>query len=110
MIIAQLFQVTTGCKTGILSSHFFFIYFILVVQWLSCVQLFETAWTAAHRVSLSLTNSWSLPKLIMSTESVLLPNHLILCCPLLLLPLIFLSIRVFSSESALHIKASLIVQ
>ena len=93
-----------GCKTGILSSHLFFIYFILVVQWLSCVQLFEIAWTAAHRVSLSLTNSRSLPKLIMSIESVLLPNHLILHRPLILLPSIFLSIRVFSSESALHIR------
>ena len=93
-----------GCKTGILSSHLFFIYFILVVQWLSCVQLFEIAWTAAHRVSLSLTNSRSLPKLIMSIESVLLPNHLILHRPLLLLPSIFLSIRVFSSESAFCIR------
>ena len=75
-----------------------------VVQWLSCVQLCEIAWTAAHQVSLSLTNSWSLPKLIISIESVLLPNHLILHRPLLLLPSIFLSIRVFSSESALHIR------
>ena len=75
-----------------------------VVQWLSCVQLFEIAWTAAHQVSLSLTNSRSLPKLIISIESVLLPNHLILHRPLLLLPSIFLSIRVFSSESALHIR------
>ena len=77
-----------------------------VVQWLSCVQLFEIAWTAAHQVSLSLTNSRSLPKLIISIESVLLPNHLILHRPLLLLPSIFLSIRVFSSESALHIRWS----
>ena len=55
------------------------------VQSLSCVQLFETPWTSAHQASLSITNSWSSPKL-MSTESVMPSNHLILCCPLLLLP------------------------
>ena len=73
------------------------------VQSLSHVQLFVTPWTAAHRASLSITNSQSLPKL-MSIESVMPSNHLILCCPLLLLPSIFPSIRVFSNESALHIR------
>ena len=61
-----------------------------------------TPWTAAHQASLSITNSWSLIKL-MSIESVMPSNHLILCCPLLL-PSIFPSIRVFSNESALHIR------
>ena len=73
------------------------------VQSLSCVWLFATPWTAAHQASLSITNSWSLPKL-MSIESVIPSNHLILCYPLLLLPLIFPSIRVFSNESALCIR------
>ena len=59
--------------------------------------------TAAHQASLSITNSWSLPKL-MSLESVMPPNHLILRCPLLLLPSIFASIRVFSNESVLCIR------
>ena len=72
------------------------------VQSFSHVQLFMTPWTAACQDSLSITNSWSLLKL-MSIE--LMPsNHLILCHPLLLLPLIFPSIRVFSNESALHIR------
>ena len=62
-----------------------------------------TPWTAACQASLSITNFWSLLKLI-SIESLMLSNHLILCCPLLLLPSIFPSIRVFSNESALHIR------
>ena len=73
------------------------------VQSLSRVQLFATPWTTAHQASLSITNSRSLPKL-MSIESVMPSNHLILCHPLLLLPSIFPSIRVFSSESSLHIR------
>ena len=73
------------------------------VQSFSCVRLFATPWTAACQVSLSITNSWSLPKL-MSTESVISSNHLILCHPLLLLPSIFPSIRVFSNESAFWIR------
>ena len=73
------------------------------VQLLSHVRLFATPWTAAHQDSLSITNTQSSPKL-MSIESVTPSNHLILCCPLLLLPWIFPSIRVFSSESALHIR------
>ena len=70
---------------------------------LCCVQLFETPWTAAHQAFLSITNSWSLLKL-MSIESVMLSSYLILCCPLLLLPSIFHSIRVSSNESVLHIR------
>ena len=73
------------------------------VQSLSRVQLFETPWTAPRQASLSITNSQSLPKL-MFIESVMLSNHLILCCPLLLLPSIFSNTRVFSKESAVHIK------
>ena len=73
------------------------------VQSLSHVWFFATPWTAAHQASLSITNSQSLLKL-MSIESVMPSNHLILCHPLLLLPSIFLSIKVFSSESVLHIR------
>ena len=73
------------------------------VQSLSHVQLFATPWTAAHQASLSITNSWSLLKL-MSIESVMVSNHLILYRPLLLPPSIFPSIRVCSNESALHIR------
>ena len=69
----------------------------------SRVQLFATPWTAARQVSLSITNSQSLLKL-MSIKSVMPSNHLILCCPLLLPPSIFPSIRVFSNESVLHIR------
>ena len=70
---------------------------------LSHVQLFANPWTAALQGSLSFTNSQSLLKL-MSIESVMPSNHLILCCPLLLLPSIFPSTRVFSSELVLHIR------
>ena len=73
------------------------------VQSLSRVWLFATPWTAARQAFLSITNSQSPPK-PMSIESVMPSNHLILCCPLLFLPSIFLSIRVFSNESALHIR------
>ena len=73
------------------------------VQLLSRVWLFLTPWIAAHQASLSITNSQSLPKL-MSIESVMPSNHLILCRPLLLPSSIFPSIRVFSNESALHIR------
>ena len=73
------------------------------VQSLSCVQLFVTPWTAAWQASPSITNSWNLLKL-MSIELVMPSNHLILCHPLLLLPSIFPSIRVFSNESALRIR------
>ena len=77
-------------------SHF-------VVESLSCVRLFVTSWTAARQASLSLMVSQSLLKL-MFIESVMPSNHLILCCPLLFLPSIFPSIRVFSNELALHIR------
>ena len=73
------------------------------VQSLSHVQLFTTPWTAAHQASLSITNSCSLPKL-MSIESVMPSKHLTLCHPFLILSSIFPSIRVFSNESALHIR------
>ena len=73
------------------------------VQSLSRVQLFATPCTAARQASLSITNSWSLLKL-RSIVSVMPSNHLILCCPLLLLPSIFPSIRVFSNQSVLCIR------
>ena len=73
------------------------------VQSLSRVQLFATPWIAAHQASLSITNSRSSPKL-MSIESVMPSSHLILCHPLLLLPPIPPSIRVFSNESVLHMR------
>ena len=77
--------------------------YISSVQLLSRVRLFATPWTAARQASLSITNSWSPPK-PMSIESMMPSNNLILCRPLLLLPSIFPSIRVFSSESALRIR------
>ena len=73
------------------------------VQLLSLVQLFVTPWTEAHQASLSITSSWSLLKL-MSIKLLMLSNHLILCHPLLLLPSIFPSIRVFPNESVLRIR------
>ena len=73
------------------------------VQLLSHVWIFVTPWTAVHQASLSITNSWSPPK-PMSIVSVGPSNHLILCHPLLLLPSIPPSIRVFSNESALHMR------
>ena len=75
----------------------------VVVHLLSCVQLCVIPWISGHQTLLSFTISWSLLKL-MSIESVMPSSHLILCCPLHLLPSIFPSIRVFSSESALHIR------
>ena len=76
---------------------------VVVVQYLSTVQLFVTPWTAACQASLSSTTSWSLSR-FMSIESVMLSKHLILCHPLLLLPSIFPSIRVFSNVLALRIR------
>ena len=92
---------------GLRSSFHFTIFtkfhYISSVQSLSRVQLYATPWTATHQASLSITNCRSLPKR-MSIESVMPSNHLIFCCPLLLLPSVFLRIRLFSNESALHIR------
>ena len=86
--------------------YFFLLFalvFIIVVQSPSRVQLFATPWTAACQASLSFTISQSFLKLI-SIESAMPSNRLILCCPLLLLPSLFPGIRVFSNESVLHIR------
>ena len=79
---------------------------LMFVQWLSHVWLFVTPWTPAHQASLSFTISQSLLKL-MSIELAMPSNHLILCHPLLLLPSVFASIRVFSNESVLRIRWSM---
>ena len=79
------------------------IYLTQSVQLLGCVWLFATPWTWACQSSLSITNAWSLLK-VMSIELVMPSNHLILCRPLLLLPSVFSSITVFSNESALRIR------
>ena len=78
-------------------------FYISSVQSISCVRFFVTPWTVAHQASLSFTISQSLLKL-MSIELMMPSNHLILCCPLFLLPSIFPSIKVFPNESALHIN------
>ena len=78
---------------------------VAVVQSRSHVRLFATPWSAARQASLSSTNSWSLLRLI-SIESLMPSNHLVLCYPLLLLPSIFPSIRIFSKESTLCIRWS----
>ena len=82
------------------------LFFISTYQFSSVIQsfwLFVTPWTIARQASQSITNSWSLLKL-MSIKSVMPSNHITLCYPLLLLPLILSSIRVFSNESVLHIR------
>ena len=76
---------------------------VVVVQLLSCVQLFAAPWTAAHQASLSFTISWRLLKL-MSIESMMSSDHLVLCCPLLFLLSVFPSIRVFTNESFVRIR------
>ena len=73
------------------------------IQLLSCVRLIATIWIAAHQASLSIINSWSSPKL-MCIELVMPSSHLILCCPLLLLPPIPPSIRIFSNKSTLCMR------
>ena len=88
-----------------LGTNLAFIPSVSSVQPFSCVLLFATPWTAACQASLSITNSQSLLKL-MSMESVMPSNHLILCHPFLLLPPIFPNIRVFSNESVPHIRWS----
>ena len=87
------------CQWTVVSQEWSF----SLVQSLSRVWLFTTPWIATHQASLSITNSRNPPK-PMSIESMMPSNHLILCCPLLLLPSIFPSIRVFSNESALRIR------
>ena len=91
---------TKNYKTILLIFHSFQ---FSSVQLLSCIWLFANPWTAARQASLSITNSQSLLKL-MSIESLMPSNHLILCCPLLLPPSVFPSIRVFSNESAPRIR------
>ena len=86
-----------------LKWYIYIMYIFSSIQSFSHVLLFATPWTAARQASLSITNSRSPPK-PMSIESVMPSNHLILCRPLLLLSSIFLSIRVFSNESALHMR------
>ena len=76
---------------------------VVVVQSVSRIWLFVTPWTATHQISLSFTISWSLLTPI-SIELMMPSNHRILCCPIFLLPSVFTSIKVFSSESALHIR------
>ena len=93
-----LIEITLNLQTTLYSMNIF-----SSVPLLGCVRLFVTPWTAAHQASLSITNSQSSLKL-MSIESVMPSSHLILCCPLLLPPSIFPSIRVFSSESVLCIR------
>ena len=114
LFLLSFMMLVISCKTGkcifimskFLKSCIDYLHVILVsqsVQSLSCVRLFVTPWSAAHQASLSITNSWSSPK-PMSIESVMPSSHLILCRPLLCLPSIFPSIRVFSNESTLHIR------
>ena len=106
-ITGVLYMKTTRIITDLKSLYVSLFYFYNLqafgVQLLSCVKLFVTPWTAAHQASLSFTILLSLLKL-MSIELVMPSKHPILCHPLLLLPSIFPSIRVFSSESALHIR------
>ena len=99
-MLSRLFQSIVGITNN--KNKLYWIQFSSV-QSLSHVQLSETAWTAARQPSLSITNCLSLLKL-MSIESVMSSNHLILCRPLLLPPSIFPSIRVFSNESVLRIR------
>ena len=96
-------------NTSVMSHNYYFFFmvssfkFYSLVQSLSHVWLVATPWTTTLQASLSFTVSWSLFKLL-SIESVMPSNHLILCCPLLLLPSVFCCIRVFSNESALHVR------
>ena len=112
MILYQWIQPTTDEKYPRLlilessrkhTSTYLHSIYTVIVQLLSCVQLFAAPWTAAHQASLSFNISWSLLKLT-SIESAMPSNHLILCCPFLLLSSIFASIRVFSNESVLLIR------
>ena len=102
LLISYISRVTIySLDLATLPAKTSFTLLLVVVQLLSCVPLFATSWTAAGQVSLSFTVSQSLLRL-MSIDSMMASNYLILCHPLLLLPSIF-PIRVFSNESALHI-------
>ena len=103
----QIFQLKGNilCAVLLVFWNLYISHFVVALQLLSYVQLFVTSGTAAQQATLSSTISRSLFKL-MSVESVILTNHLILCCPLLLLPLVFPSIRVFSNECTLCIRCS----
>ena len=114
LFFLSFMMLVISCKTGkcifimskFLKSCIEYLHVILVsqsVQSLSCVWLFATPWSAARQASLSITNSWSSPK-PMSIESVMPSSHLILCRPLLCLPPIPPSIRVFSNESTLRMR------
>ena len=103
-LILSPYQSSLPPQPGLETTCSKFLYQIFIsVQSLSCVRLFATPWTAACQASLSITNAWSLLRLV-CIESVMPSNHLILCCPLLLPPSIFPSIRVFSNESVLRIR------
>ena len=91
------------CHSISVAEFYFYFYWDSSVQSLSCVWLIPTPWTVARQASLSINNFGSLLR-IMSIESVMPSNHLILCRLLLLLPSVFPSIRVFSNESVLHIR------
>ena len=101
-ILSMKCQALTKSSSGSVPCIFFNFCFYMIVQ-LSHVRLFVTPWSAARQASLSITNSWS-PLKLMSIKSVMPFNHLILCCPLLLLPSIFPSIKVFSNELVLRIR------
>ena len=97
------FPLTMSLEPARIPTNFCLLRSLVALQLLSCVRLFATPWTAAGKASLSFTISQSLLKL-MSIESVIPSNQLILCHPLLLLPSIFPSIKVFCKELALHIR------
>ena len=108
LVSMSMFLTCLICFLGSTSKRINMVFFFDLFQFgsiqsLSHVQLFATPWTAACQASLSITNSQSFLKL-MSFESEMPSNHLIFCCPLLLSPSVFSSIRVFSNESALHIR------
>ena len=99
----NIFLPTTRHNTSALSTTSWCLVLVLAQPCLSQFSCFAIPWTEAHQASLSITNSQSLLKL-MSIESVMPSSHLILCRPLLLLPSIFPSIKVFSKDSVLHIR------
>ena len=106
IFVCQYFSYSEGCLCWVsIASQMPLRLIRSSFRQLSCVRRFATPWTAAHQASLSITNSRSLLKL-MYTESVMPSNHLICCHPVLLPPSVFPSIRVFSNESALHIRWS----